>query len=169
MDNPPQVDTKYILLQDKGNFYPRGRLVKLDSDGSYTGYDHSSWNRLSAGSGEVAALTEEECCILNVISIYEERYEVFSTPGKLAWGVGLRVGDAVLAKLPSIGRRGSIGGTRQVLYAAAVIRWCGYVEDVYGQKYFFGVEITVSVLQWALFIPPLQPTFLATQKTGFYC
>ena len=96
---------------------------------------------LSLSSDEVAALTEEECHILDAILYDADRYTVYSTPGKLAWGVGLKVGDIVLARLLP---KGGCGGGQQDLYTAAIIRWCGHVTLFRGTQYMFGVEITVS-------------------------
>ena len=118
------------------------------SDGTYTGHSHcrSSFEySISASSDDVAALTEEEYHILDAIHSHFDRYTVYSTPGKLAWGVGLKVGDTVLARLPLKGERG-FGGGQQDLYTAAIIRWYSDVKLEYvTKKYMFGVEITVSI------------------------
>ena len=94
---------------------------------------------LSVPSDEVAALTKEECRVLDAIDFAADRYTVYSTPGKVAWGLGLKVGDTVLARLPPQGRCGSFGE-----HTGAIIRWCGEVEMLGETNYLFGVEITVS-------------------------
>ncbi len=135
----------YILLKDKGVGCLRGKLVELKQDGRYSA--HSHWLLLhhisiSLRSAEVAPLSKNECHILDAIPYDDVRYTVYSTPGKLAWGVGLKVGDTVLARLPPKSLFG--GGVEQDLYTAAIIRWYGNVMK-HGQCYQFGVEITVSV------------------------
>ena len=88
-----------------------------------------------ARDSDLAPLTEEECVILDAISNRAARYAVYSTPGKLEWGVGLKVGDTVLAQLPN-----SNGGKEE--YTTAIIRWIG-VPDV---GHHSGVEIKVGVV-----------------------
>ncbi len=75
---------------------------------------------LTLDSAEVAILTEEECLILDAVDSDADQYAMYSAPGKLAWGVGLKVGDTVLARLPPKGGRGSSGGggEQQDLYTA---------------------------------------------------
>ena len=90
----------------------------------------------TVGDSDLAPLTEEECVILDAIPNEATRFAVYSTPGKLEWGVGLKVGDTVLARLPD-----SHGGKEE--YTTAIIRWIGDPE--YGHKQ-FGVEIKVGVL-----------------------
>ena len=120
--------------------------MELGYDGRYRCHSHLLDDlaiSISVSSDEVAPLTEEECRILDAIDSDADRYTVYSTPGKLAWGLGLNVGDTVLARLPPQGGRGSSGGGgHQDLYTAAIIRWCG---DVGYGGYLFGVEITVSI------------------------
>ena len=135
-----QAAHSYILLKDKDNSCHRGRLLKLRSDGSYSHHRHS---RLALPLGircsadEVAALSEEECVLLDGIDSEADRYTVYSTPGKLKWGCGLKVGDTVLAQLP----RRSGRGTSSRQYITSIIRWCGQTQ--YG-CHIYGVEITVS-------------------------
>ena len=130
----------YILLKDKGEGHPCGQLVQLGWDNNYITHSHSnresSTEIVSASSDEVAALTEEECRILDAINSDSDRYTVYSTPGKLTWGLGLKVGDTVMAKLPPRGWRDSQD------YTTAVIRCCDGVGK--WEKYLFGIEITVS-------------------------
>ena len=100
---------------------------------------------LSYSADEVAPLTEEECVILDGIGEYDDRYTVYHTPGRLAWGVGLKVGDTVLARLPDRNASGyeSSAGVQQNQYTTAIIRWTGLHDDSARHK--FGVEITVSI------------------------
>jgi hypothetical protein len=72
---------------------------------------------------------------------FDDRYAVYSTLGKLEWGVGLKVGDAVLAQLPGRNECGS-SGRKHKEYSTAIIRWIGVVTD---GRYHYGVEIQVSV------------------------
>ena len=140
----------HILLKDKGKKYPRGVLVKLGSDGAYL-HSHGCFfleDRISLSCGDVAPLTKEECHILDAIDSAADRYAVYSTPGKLAWGVGLKVDDTVLAKLPPKNGQGSSGdGEQQAIYTTAIIRWCGDIEKI-GPIRVFGVEITVCIPHW---------------------
>ena len=138
----------YILLRSTV-LYARGSLLKLLSDGSYrhhTTRHTSSWflNIFSVrfSADEVAALSKEECMVLDGIDSDADRYTVYSTPGKLKWGCGLKVGDTVLARLPGLSGRGSSGDGQQHQYTTAIIRWCGKTE-YNGHK--FGVEITVCM------------------------
>ena len=100
-------------------------------------------------AGDLAGLTEEECVLLDAVG-YDDgaRYAVYSTPGKLQWGVGLQVGDTVLARLPEERRREERGSGRGSTqgggeeYATAIIRWKG--EIIHNSGHYFGVEIMVS-------------------------
>ena len=145
----PSPAHSYILLEDKRKYHPRGHVVQLKSDGRYHPHSHSRKfvdDSLSASSDEVAALTEKECRILDAIDSLADRYSVYSTPGKLSWGVGLNVGDTVLARMPLKGSSGS--GRQQDLYSTAIFRWCGDVDDRLGDwSHCFGVEITVSAAE----------------------
>ena len=60
--------------------------------------------------------------ILDAIPNRAARYAVYST---LEWGVGLKVGDTVLARLPD-----SNGGKEE--YTTAIIRWIGVCHIVFG-------------------------------------
>ena len=139
----------YILLRDKDR-YSRGCLSQLRSDGSYKHHSHrlllhSSYCDLiplRCSADEVAALSKEECVVLDGIDSDADRYTVYSTPGKLKWGCGLKVGDTVLARLPDGSGRGSSGGGQQHQYTTAIIRWCGKTDYV---GHIFGVEITVCM------------------------
>ena len=135
----------YILLRDKDR-YSRGSLLGLQSDGSYCDHSHRflllQTNPLRCNADEVAALSKEECVVLYGIDSDADRYTVYSTPGKLKWGCGLKVGDTVLARLPGGSGRGSSGGGQQHQYTTAIIRWCG--ETDYKRRK-FGVEITVCM------------------------
>ncbi len=140
----------YILLRDKPGGYPRGKLLELNKDGSYyRRHIHSDittrvWLRQIIrcdNDGDVAPLSEVECDLLHGISSAADRYEVYTTPGKLEWGRSLKVGDSVLARLPGLSEHGSSDGEQQHQYATAIIRWYGNVD---WETYQFGVEIVVS-------------------------
>ena len=126
----------YLVLEDLPGEYRRGALVEW-SGGGYGSHSHwalkgheEAYYSASIRDSDLAPLTEEECVILGAISIYASRYAVYSTPGKLEWGVGLKVGDTVLVRLLD-----------SEVYVTAIIRWIG--EDEYGD-HLFGVEIEVS-------------------------
>ena len=135
----------YIVLRDQKKKFKRGALVKLGSDGRYHYHTHCmvhvdrrNYTRIT--DSDLAPLDEEQCVILDGIKPIDVRYTVYSTPGLLEWGVGLKVGDTVLAQLPNRSGRGSSGGDK---YTTAIIRWIG-VDEWDGHR--FGVEITVSSL-----------------------
>jgi hypothetical protein len=148
----PPPPHSYILLKDTqdGNHH-RGKLVEM-GENRYTNHLHSWYRKCtnptkpSADSDEVAPLTDEECRILDAIDTDADRYTVYSTPGKLAWGVGLKVGDTVLAKLPK-SRRGSGGRGQEDCYTSAILKWHGKVEED-RERYLFGVQIAVSSLNY---------------------
>ena len=135
----------YIVLRNTQGFR-RGTIVKRDSRGRYDYHSHRAVDmpfrppRVSAP--DVAPLTEEECKILGGIGDPAPRYTVYSTPGLLTWGVGLKVGDTVLARLPDKSGRGHSAGAQQDQYETAIIRWTGQASIITGHR--FGVEITVS-------------------------
>ena len=125
----------YLVLRDQREGYRRGDLVEW-REGGYVYHTHFlpfflPRNR-TVGDSDLAHLTEEECVILDAISNKAARFAVYSTPVKLEWGVGLKVGDAVLAQLP-------ISGGKE--YTTAIIRWIG---ETYMVKHRFGVEIKVG-------------------------
>ena len=133
----------YIVLRHQKGLLRRGALVKLGSDGRYKLHSHSrvyipEYTRIA--DTDLAPLDEEKCVILDAIGSVGVRYTVYSTHGLLEWGVGLKVGDTVLAQLPKRSGRGSSGGDQ---YTTAIIRWIG-VDEWDGHR--FGVEITVSSL-----------------------
>ena len=115
----------YIVLRDQPKEYPCGSLVEL-KEGEYCHHGHS-WQNLARSlltstkqtpilqDSDLAPLTEQECLILDALPSCAARFAVYSTPGKLEWGVGLKVGDTVLARLP--------GGKEE--YTTAIIRWIG--------------------------------------------
>ena len=126
----------YILVRDSSP-YICGVLLKLNEDGHYYPHAHATFPVPCHPSPDaLAPLTEEECVLLESINHYADRYTVYSTSGWLAWGLGLNVGDTVLARLPD--RNG-----QQVQYTTAIIRWAGRTVWCAGHK--FGVEITVSL------------------------
>ena len=132
VDHGLMAPHSYILLRDTS----RGCLLELRRDGFYYFHSHrpilKSYS-LRCSPHEVAALSKEECLILDGIHSEADRYTVYSTPGKLKWGCGLKVGDTVLARLP--------GGGQQ--YITAIVRWRGEANRFNG--YQFGVEITVCM------------------------
>ena len=128
----------YLVLKEKLAL-PCGSLVEL-RDGSY--YEHSHFwyvevGEVSFNPGDLAPLTKEECVLLDAIQYpVDDRYAVYSTPGKLAWGVGLKVGDAVMARLP---------GHQNGDNANGVVRSIGvHDHELFGQISLFGIEIMVS-------------------------
>ena len=131
------VSHSYLLLalRDQRRGYRRGDLVEWIGDG-YVGHSHSIFPLLTPnrtiGDSDLAPLTKEECVILDALPDSAARFAVYSTPGKLEWGVGLKVGDTVLAQLPD-----SNGGKEE--YTTATIRWIGRTA----RQHQFGVEIKV--------------------------
>lgn len=139
----------YIVLKDKPS-YPCGSLVKLRNASRYHKHSHQPVtlsfvlaDPISLVSGEVAPLTEKECHLLDATLSENNCYTVYSTPGKLAWGVGLKVGDTVLAQIPNKNDCGSSGGGYQDQYTTAVIRWAGMIDYRIGERHMFGLEIMV--------------------------
>ena len=133
----------YIVLRHQKESYRRGALVELGSDGRHYFHTHSivlGTNDNRIADSDLAPLDEEQCVILDGIGSVDVRYTVYSTPGLLEWGVGLKVGDTVLAQLPKRRGRGSSGDDQ---YTTAIIRWIGLNAR---NRHQFGVEITVSSL-----------------------
>lgn len=99
-----QPPHSYLALQDALP-YSRGALLEFVFKCKYRGHSHRKMYMLQkmpdmVSPDEVAPLTEEECILLDAIGPNDaDRYTVYSTPGKLAWGVGLKVGDIVLAQI----------------------------------------------------------------------
>ena len=146
----------YLVLRDqRREGYLRGDLVEWSEDG----YEYHSLplfpplNR-TVGDSDLAHLTKEECVILDGIHDRASRFAVYSTPGKLEWGVGLKVGDTVLARLPD-----SNGGKEE--YTTAIIRWIGDSRD--GHR--FGVEIKVGVLCHVWWVCKCTPTTKCWTRT----
>ena len=138
----------YIVLKQTKQFI-RGSLVRLDSSGHYRQHLHylppppPPQGTPTLSAQDVAPLTEEECILLDCM-VSAAAYTVFSTPGLLTWGVGLKVGDTVLARLPDKSGRGHSAGAQQDQYATAIIRWIGRPTRL--SKCQFGVEIVVSTI-----------------------
>ena len=137
----------YIVLRHQKNaaWCRRGILVELRSDGRHHIHSHVIKQQLCTtkiADSDLAPLDEEQCVILDGIGPDNVRYTVHSTPGLLEWGVGLKVGDTVLAQLPNRSGCGSSGGDQ---YTTAIIRWIGIIDTWMG-GHNFGVEITVSSL-----------------------
>ena len=111
----------YLLLQDMP---PYSRGAVLEEKVEFKGHSHlwRTYNDIIYPYRGVGALTTEECALLDAIGGDNEdnaaRYAVYSTPGQLAWGVGLKVGDNVLARLP--------GGEE---YALSIIQSVGAKES----------------------------------------
>ena len=120
--------------------YNRGALMEENIyEEGYGGHSHL-WgvddSSINLNDEEIASLTEEQCRLLDAIEEDADRYAVYNCPGKLVWGVGLKVEDVVLARLPG----------EEEKCIAAVIRAIG-VDDSFGQRRLFGVEITVSLIE----------------------
>ena len=120
--------------------------MKLGSDGRHEYHGHSDFiihaiiqRPIRIADSDLAPLDEEQCVILDAINLIDVRYTVYRTPGLLEWGVGLKVGDIVLAQLP--------GGQ----YTTAIIRWIG-MDRWNGHR--FGVEIMVSSLLYHHIMTP---------------
>ena len=118
--------------------------MELCYDGMFIGHSHLWYTEIISIRTEAAApLSRSECVLLDAIAPGfrddESRYTVYSTPGKLAWGVGLKVGDTVLARLPDDDDGGMAGHNE---YTTAVIRAVG-VDEQLGRRTLFGVEIMV--------------------------
>ena len=142
-----------ILLKD-GDRLRRGTLLQLLHDDSYCCHTHTSNAALSTircSTNDVAALSKEECVVLDGIGSAANRYTFYSTPGKLKWGSGLKVGDTVLVRVSVMNKQCSSTATQYKL-AVAIIRWCGQT-DIFGHR--FGVEITVSSLSIDIWITQL--------------
>ena len=145
----------YLLLKDKSKEYPHGILLEPfeGGEGKYCKYNEFCEQTISCTSSEVVQLSPTECRLLDAIYSPADRCTEYFCPGKLPWGVSLKVGDTVLAQLPDPdirGRRESIGrlGEKyEMQYATAVIRWSGVVQDVYGDIHRFGVEIMVRLVK----------------------
>ena len=135
-----QQSHSYLMLEATPP-YSRGALVERDREGKYSGHSHLQYIATdSVFSEAVAPLTEKECMLLDAISFAADddaaRYVVYRTPGKLAWGEGLKVGDTVLARV-------SLSAAEpQDQYRGAVVRSIG-IEDEFSRHSLFGVEITV--------------------------
>ncbi len=130
-----------ILLRNIFKNYPRGTLLELNNkDGSYKEHTHNGLPLPRTircdNDGDVAPLSEVECSLLDAIYIAADRYDAYSTPGKMEWGRSLKVGDTVLARLSEHSASG-----QQHQYTTAIIRWCGRMN----YRYQFGVEITVCL------------------------
>lgn len=146
----PLSDHSYIVLKPQLDSYLRGALVESDNDGFYSPHSHLlriGGNCSPIGPEEVAPLTSNECVILDAIASDAVRYTVYSTPRLLEWGVGLKVGDTVLAQLPD--RRGDGQLKVKDQYATATVRWIGKVDGGWTVHH-FGVEITVSERMYAM-------------------
>ena len=137
----------FIVLKDqRESSCKRGALVVSVADGKYQEHSHYATD-LSDGKtriddSDLIPLTEEECILLDAVFTPSSRYAVYTTPGKLEWGAGLKVGDTVLAQLPNKNVRHSSDSNldKQKEYATSVIRW---ISEVGSGRHSFGVEIKV--------------------------
>lgn len=130
----------FFLLEDAYP-YSCGALMQPDIyDSGYEGHSHL-WDVYGTViNAKVTSLTKEECDLLDAIGSYgknADRYTVYNTPGKLEWGLRLKVGKAVLARLPG-------GDSSTAQYIAAIIRAIG-VDHTWCERKLFGLEITVSL------------------------
>ena len=126
----------FLLLKDK----PPGSLVV----GSYCGHTHLWYARLESvdlSANEVVPLTEDECVLLDAIGNRTDAevgdcYTVYNTPGKLAWGVGLMksLQGYLVPGCQATGHRN---------HCLAVVRSVIPVQDPYGERRLFGVQIKV--------------------------
>ena len=95
--------SSYLLLKDKHRLYPRGSIIKLKGKGIYESSSHFFpplfVPNCSLCQDDVAPLSREEGHLLGAILSPATRYTEYSTPGKLAWGVRLKIGDSVLARM----------------------------------------------------------------------
>ena len=82
----------YLVLRDQREGYHRGDLVEWSEDGcvSHTHFIGRLSPRRTVADSDLAPLTEEECLILDALPNNAARFAVYSTPGKLEWGVGLK-------------------------------------------------------------------------------
>jgi hypothetical protein len=132
----------YIVIKNQAELL-RGSLVKLERGEYYNTHSHvmvcRHRNRVSISSSDLAPLTEIECVILDAVASDSRRYALYSTPGKLKWAAGLRVGDTLLAELPDK----SSPGDGQEEYTTAILKWAGIIDGGWTVHH-FGVEITVS-------------------------
>ena len=137
----------YIVLRLQEGSFRRGELVELECDGRHNSHTHGRLLRrhpiIRIADSDLAPLDEEQCVILDSIDSDDVRYTVYSTPGLLEWGVGLKVGDTVLAKLTNKNGDGSSGGDQ---YTTAITRWIGIMDRLIMSGQHYGVEITVSSL-----------------------
>lgn len=129
---PSPPPHSYIALIKKGK-YDRGSLMKLKKNGDFR--EHSHWtSKPTAGielnDDEVGPLTEKQCKLLDAIEEASNRYELYKSE-RLLWGLKLKKGDLVLAKLPSSGSS----------HVPSIVRWAGMTDC--GHR--FGVEIVVRV------------------------
>ncbi len=140
-----------ILLRYISSSYPRGTLLEMNKDGSYEKHTHIKRNYITKpirfdNDGDVAPLSELECDLLYGTVSVADRYDAYSTPGKMEWGRSLEVGKSVLAQLSehSADQYTTASLSRSVpprhYTTTAIIRWCGRIDN----GYWFGVEITVS-------------------------
>ena len=134
----------YLVLRDQRECY-RGSLVRLEHGNHYATHSHvlatKHRHSVAISSRDLAPLTKKECIILDAVASDSTRYVLHSTPGKLKWAAGLKVGDTVLAQLPDRSGRGLPGGGKDE-YTAAILRWAGMTDGGW-TVYHFGVEITV--------------------------
>lgn len=122
----------------------RGRIVSRSESGGYGEHSHhlpTPSDLFNYPHENLAPLTEAECLLLDVIWLPEARDNVYRSPGKLKWGLGLKVGDTVLAQLLLPGKKNVCGSSGSVKYAAAIIKWYG---EVVSSRQMIGVEIMVS-------------------------
>ena len=138
----------YMLLKDKSLFHPHGSLLALEEAdvGKYRILEENSPAVLCT-SNEVVPVSYEQYGLLKAIDSPAECYSTYFTPGKLAWGLALKMGDSVHVRLPDKKKRcGSMTTLHRnrPQYCAAVVRWIGEVCEPYRDIHRFGVEITVS-------------------------
>lgn len=77
-------------------------MLRLREGEKYEEHSHATIlpvKTVGIRSKKVASLSEKECFLLDAVASPEIRFNVYSSPGLLEWGVGLKVGRTVLARL----------------------------------------------------------------------
>ena len=96
---------------------------------------HSITLRIREDAGDVLNLSKDEAQLLSAIPVPTDRYTVYTTPGKIGWGLGLKNDDTVYIHL------------RDVHCVAATVQYKGHLEGYGHDKIMFGVEIKVMYTQ----------------------
>ena len=138
----------YMLLK-KDSIYTRGTLLVRDEESAenYRKLNNARHTAVvSFKSNEIMPVSREEYELLGSIDSPDECYSTYFTPGKLAWGLALKVGDCVHVRLPDRKKRSDSNTSLHLnfpRYCAAVVRWIGEASEPYRDIHRFGVEIMV--------------------------